>query len=198
MKAVAKKAPTPISVGAKTIKRGLGRLVATLAPRQAGAHKLPLGRLHAGPVVLRCALGGGGIKRDKREGDHATPAGAFRLLSGFYRADGVFRKAAPLPMRPIRKSDGWCDDPTSGLYNRPVAAPCNWRHEKLWRQDHLYDIVIVLDYNIRPRRKNRGSAIFLHCSRADFTPTEGCIALRPDDLRRLLPRLSRNAFLTVR
>jgi L,D-peptidoglycan transpeptidase YkuD (ErfK/YbiS/YcfS/YnhG family) len=101
-------------------------------------------------------------------------------------------------MRPVSPSDGWCDDPRSALYNRRVALPCRASHEKLWRADRLYDLVIVLDYNLHPRRKNRGSAIFLHCARPDFAPTSGCIALLPDDLRRLLPRLARKAVLTVR
>jgi L,D-peptidoglycan transpeptidase YkuD (ErfK/YbiS/YcfS/YnhG family) len=100
-------------------------------------------------------------------------------------------------LRPLRQSDGWCDDPTSALYNRLVALPCRPSHEKLWRADRHYDVLIVLDYNIQPRRKTRGSAIFLHCARPDLAPTEGCVALAPEDLRRLLPRLSRKTILTV-
>ncbi|WOJ89182.1 L,D-transpeptidase family protein [Methylocapsa polymorpha] len=156
------------------------------------------GRLRAGPVVIRCAIGAGRIGRDKREGDHATPTGEFRLFFGLYRADRMPRNATLLPMRPVRPHDGWCDDPDSSGYNRPVRLPCKASHEKLWRDDHLYDVVIVLDYNIFPRRKSRGSAIFLHCARPDLAPTEGCVALHPDDLRRLLPRLSRKTALTVR
>jgi L,D-peptidoglycan transpeptidase YkuD (ErfK/YbiS/YcfS/YnhG family) len=173
-------------------------MVATCLPRQAEAQQIPLGRFHAGPVVVRCAIGRGGIRRGKREGDHATPGGAFRLLGGFFRPDRVLRKAWVSPMRPVRPGDGWCDDPRSALYNRHVVLPCRASHEKLWRADRIYDHVIVLDYNIHPRRKNRGSAIFLHCARPDFAPTSGCIALRLDDLRRLLPRLARKAMLTVR
>jgi L,D-peptidoglycan transpeptidase YkuD (ErfK/YbiS/YcfS/YnhG family) len=167
-------------------------------PRQAQAFETALGRFHAGPVVVRCALGRSGIRHDKREGDRATPAGAFRLLGGFFRPDRVLRQAWLMPMRRIELGDGWCDDTHTGLYNRRVALPCRANHEKLWREDRLYDLVIVLDYNIHPRRKYRGSAIFLHCARPDFEPTEGCIALRADDLRRLLPRLSRKAVLTIR
>ena len=122
----------------------------------------------------------------------------FALVGGFFRQDRVLRKAWVSPMRPVSPSDGWCDDPRSALYNRRVVLPCRASHEKLWRADRLYDLVIVLDYNIHPRRKNRGSAIFLHCARPDFAPTGGCIALRLGDLRRLLPRLSRKAVLTVR
>lgn len=180
------------------VKRKLRRLIATLVPAQARGQSFRIGRLRADPVVIRCAIGSGLIARDKREGDRATPAGAFRLLFGFYRPDRVARNATLLPMRPLRPNDGWCDDPKSALYNRPVASPCRPSHEKLWRADRLYDVLIVLDYNFQPRRKTRGSAIFLHCARPDLAPTEGCVALRPDDLRRLLPRLSRKTILIVR
>jgi L,D-peptidoglycan transpeptidase YkuD (ErfK/YbiS/YcfS/YnhG family) len=143
-------------------------------------------------------LGRGGVRRDKREGDHASPAGSWRFLLGFYRADRRLARSPGLPMRPIRRDQGWCDDPESPLYNRLVAWPFDRSHENLWRDDDLYDLVIVLDYNIRPRRKQRGSAIFLHCARPGFAPTEGCVALQRDDLRRLLPRLSRKTVLTIR
>jgi L,D-peptidoglycan transpeptidase YkuD (ErfK/YbiS/YcfS/YnhG family) len=187
---VAKKPLKPV------LKRSLRRLTATLAPTQGRARQF--GRLHAGPIVIRCALGGGGIRRDKREGDHATPAGQFRLIAGLYRPGQVLNRSALLPMQQIQSTDGWCDDPDSALYNRPVALPCRQSHENLWRGDSLYDIVIVLNYNLYPRRKNRGSAIFIHCAHPGYTPTEGCVALRKDDLRRLLPRLSRNTVLTIR
>jgi L,D-peptidoglycan transpeptidase YkuD (ErfK/YbiS/YcfS/YnhG family) len=198
MKLVAKKPAKTFARGQGEVKRGLSCLAATRLPRQAQAQEIPLGRFHAGAVVVRCAIGRAGIRQDKREGDRATPGGAFRLLGGFFRPDRVLRKTWVPPMRPAGPRDGWCDDPGSALYNRRVVLPCRARHEQMWRADRLYDLVIVLDYNIHPRRKNRGSAIFLHCARPDFAPTSGCIALRIDDLRRLLPRLSRTAVLTVR
>ncbi|MGH6812942.1 MAG: L,D-transpeptidase family protein [Methylocella sp.] len=198
MKLVAKEPAKYFARGQGEVKRGLSRLVATLLPRESQAREIPLGRFHAGPVVVRCAIGRAGIRQDKREGDRATPGGTFRLLGGFFRPDRVLRKAWVSPMRPVRPSDGWCDDPRSALYNRSVVLPCRASHEKLWRADRLYDLVIILDYNFQPRRKNRGSAIFLHCAPPDFAPTGGCIALRLDDLRRLLPRLAGKAVLTVR
>lgn len=198
MKWVAKKTAKSFPRRPNDVKRGLSWIVATRLPCESQTQEIPLGRFHAGPVVLRCAIGCAAIKQDKREGDHATPAGAFRLLGGFFRQDKISRQAWVSPMHPVSPSDGWCDDPDTPLYNRRVALPCRSSHEKLWRRDRLYDLVIVLDYNIRPRRKNRGSAIFLHCARPDFAPTEGCVALRLDDLRRLLPRLSRKAVLTIR
>ncbi|TPV97526.1 MAG: hypothetical protein USCAAHI_03052 [Beijerinckiaceae bacterium] len=198
MKRVAKKQTNSFAREKGEVKRGLSHLVTTRMPCQAEAQQVPLGRFHAGPLVFRCALGLAGIRHGKREGDHATPAGDFRLLAGFFRADRVSRKAWPWPMRLIRPSDGWCDDPRCAAYNRRVTLPCRASHEKLWRTDRLYDLVVVLDYNIHPCRKNRGSAIFLHCARPGFAPTEGCVALRPDDLRRLLPRLAKKVVLTIR
>jgi L,D-peptidoglycan transpeptidase YkuD (ErfK/YbiS/YcfS/YnhG family) len=198
MKFVAKKSTKAFARGNGEVKRGLSRIVASSLPRLAQTQQPAQGRLRAGPLVIRCALGRAGISHAKRECDHASPFGNFRLLYGFFRAGAILRKPWPLPMRPLRPGDGWCDDPESGVYNRRVTLPCRVGHEKLWRADHLYDLVIVLDYNIRPRRKNRGSAIFLHCAQPNFAPTEGCIALCPDDLRRLLPRLAKRAVLTIR
>ncbi|MCI0599441.1 MAG: L,D-transpeptidase family protein [Beijerinckiaceae bacterium] len=194
----AKKPPNPPARDQFLAKRGLNRLVATRLPRQGQAQETPIGRIHAGPVVLRCALGRAGISHSKREGDQATPAGEFCLLGGFFRPGRAPRQAWARPMAPVKPSDGWCDDPESACYNRRVVLPCHVSHEKLWRRDHLYDLVAVLSYNIHPRHKYRGSAIFLHCAQPDFAPTRGCVALRFDDLRRLLPRLSRKAVLIVR
>lgn len=150
-------------------------------------------RLHAGALVLPCAIGRSGIVRAKREGDGATPAGGHRLLY-FY-----LRRSTPLLIswRPTRRDDLWCDDPRSFLYNRPLRAPTRLNHEELWRMDKLYDVVGVMDYNIRPTRRGRGSAIFFHLATDDLGPTAGCVALRPADMRRLLPRLARGAAIVV-
>ncbi|MCX7898758.1 MAG: L,D-transpeptidase family protein [Methylocystis sp.] len=143
------------------------------------------GRLIAGPLVLPCALGRAGITRKKREGDGATPAGRWRLLY-FY-----LRKPAPLrmPWRLTRRDDVWCDDVRSFLYNRPLKTPSRPSHEEMWRKDRLYDAVGVMDYNIRPRVRGRGSAIFFHIATEDMSPTAGCVALRERDMRRLAGRL---------
>src|ERR1700724_3344603 len=143
MKLVAKKPAKSFARGQREVKRGLSRLGATRLPRQAQAQEIPLGRFHAGPVVVRCAIGRGGIRQDKREGDRATPGGAIRLLGGFFRSDKVLRKAWVSPMRPAGADYGWCDDPESALYNRCVVLPCRASHEKLRRTDRLYDFVII-------------------------------------------------------
>ena len=155
------------------------------------------GRFFAGATSFPCAIGAASVKQRKKEGDLASPAGQFRLLGGFFRPTGR-RPVAPWPLRPIRKTDGWCDDPRSPAYNRLLRLPNYYSYEKLWRNDGLYDLVLVLDYNLWPQRKRGGSAIFLHCARTDFAPTAGCIALRQEDLRKLLPRLAENVVLAVK
>lgn len=172
-------------------------LLTRLAVRTSNARSAT-GRLHAGAVVLKCALGRAGVRRTKREGDGATPAGAFALLSLSFRADRNRALRCRLPRRAIRPGDGWCDDPISPVYNRPVRLPVRAGAEEMWRADELYDIVVVLDYNLAPRRKGTGSAIFFHCARPDFAPTAGCVAISPGDMRRLLPRLSRRVVMDIR
>ncbi len=147
------------------------------------------GRLVAGPLVLPCALGRSGPTRAKREGDGATPVGTFRLLQAFYRADHGSRPRTGLRLRPIGPRDGWCDDPADRRYNRLVPLPCAASHEEMWRQDHLYDLVIDIAWNRGPVVRGRGSAIFLHLARPGFKPTEGCVAIEPQKARRLLERI---------
>jgi L,D-peptidoglycan transpeptidase YkuD (ErfK/YbiS/YcfS/YnhG family) len=144
------------------------------------------GHLRCGALVLPCALGRGGITQRKREGDGATPAGRHRLLSLIVRRDRLPGPHSPLPARHLRVDDGWCEDPRHGRYNRPIRLPSPAGTDAMWREDHLYDIVGVLDWNMKPRVSGRGSAIFLHLCRPGFAPTAGCIALRGPDLRRLL------------
>jgi L,D-peptidoglycan transpeptidase YkuD (ErfK/YbiS/YcfS/YnhG family) len=156
------------------------------------------GRLIVGTLTLRCALGRAGLTCDKREGDGATPKGRPRLLYAFVRPGRFSRAALLAPTRQTRKDDIWCDDPKSFLYNRHLRGPTRLSHEDLWRSDRLYDFVGVLDHNIRPAMRGRGSAIFFHVATEDLAPTAGCVALRARDLARLLPRLARRATLDIR
>ena len=160
---------------------------------------LPGGRafLRAGSLFLRCALGRGGITFLKREGDGATPAGRYRLLQLYYRHDRRARPPAPVPLGALRPDQGWCEAPRHGAYNRPLRLPSSAGHETMWRDDHLYDVVGVLDWNVVPRASYRGSAIFLHLARPGYTPTEGCVALVPHDLSRLLASAGRNPEFRV-
>ena len=146
---------------------------------------------------MPCALGRGGVRVRKREGDGATPAGTWALREMLWRADRGRRPATGLPARPIRGRDGWCDAPADRNYNRSVRHPYPASAERLWRDDGLYDVVVVLDYNSRPRVRGRGSAIFLHVARSDWAPTEGCIAMAEPDLRRLLARMARGTRIMI-
>lgn len=145
-----------------------------------------------------CALGKGGCRWDKREGDGATPIGAFALKRCAYRPDRMRRPLTALPTRPILPTDGWSDDPTRPeTYNRPVRLPYGGSHERLWRDDGLYDLIVVVAHNDAPPVPGIGSAIFLHVARPDFSPTEGCVALARPVLAALLPRLTPATLLTV-
>lgn len=191
------------AIGRHLVDRLVVRRAARL-PGDAG----PRGLVRAGALVLPCALGRTGILRGKREGDRGTPAGRMRLVEGSYRPDRLARPRCRVPLRPMRRDDGWCDDPASAAYNRAGRLPIAASHEAMWRADGLYDVVFVLDWNLAPRRAGRGSAIFLHCAKwsgqeagtgfaARLKPTLGCVALRPGDMRRLLPRLKRRVELLV-
>lgn len=157
----------------------------------------PAGRLVAGGMTLRCALGRSGVGRAKREGDGRTPAALLRPVAVYYRPDRLARPRSLLPVAPLSPDDGWCDDPADRAYNRPVRLPYPGRHERLWREDRLYDLIVVLDWNLDHPRRGRGSAIFLHGAAPGLQPTEGCIALVPADLRRLLPRLAPGTGIAV-
>ena len=143
------------------------------------------------------ALGRTGIVRRKREGDGHTPAGRFRLLSVLYRPDRGPRPQTAIPVTALTPDMGWCDDPADRAYNRPVKLPHPGRHERLWRDDHLYDLIVVVDFNMHPVVRDKGSAIFLHLARDNFGPTEGCVAMAPQAMRRLLRHLTTNTIVDI-
>ncbi|MBC2883855.1 L,D-transpeptidase [Ochrobactrum sp. CM-21-5] len=155
------------------------------------------GLLAVGNLVLECALGKGGISAFKREGDGATPLARMRLLYGYRRGDKGSLPSSPLPFGRIRPLDGWCDAPGNPNYNRPVRLPCKVSHEMMWRRDDLYDVCLVMDWNITLRRRGCGSAIFFHLARPGYQPTEGCIALKRADMARLLPHLTDRTVIRV-
>ncbi len=172
------------------------------APRHLRVRRRPgaaphLGLLTIAGLTLPCALGRSGLTRFKREGDGATPVGRFELLFGHWRADRSLPPRGPLALTPIRPDDGWCDDPSDGRYNRPVRLPCGASHETMRRDDGVYDLVIVLDANVRRRVIGRGSAIFFHLARDGFAPTAGCVALAPADMRRVLARLGPRPVMVI-
>ena len=156
------------------------------------------GWLIAGPLAVPVALGRGGIRANKREGDGGTPRGRFKLRRLWWRADRTPRPRTGLPVRPIRPDDGWCEDPSDRAYNRPVRVPQGSPAHRLWRADRLYDFLIEIDHNTRPRIAGRGSAVFVHVARRGFAPTAGCVALQAPTLRRLLARLGPRTRLDIR
>lgn len=155
------------------------------------------GWLVAGPLALPVALGRGGIKADKREGDGGTPRGAFRLKRLWWRADRAPRPRTLLPVRRIRSDDGWCENPADRRYNQPVRLPPGDPGDRLWRADKLYDLIVELDHNTRPRIAGRGSAVFIHVARPGLTPTAGCIALSAPALRRLIARIRPDTQIVI-
>ena len=155
------------------------------------------GWLAAGPWTLPVALGRSGIKANKREGDGATPRGTFRPVRLWWRADRHPRPPTRLPVRRIGADDGWCEDPADRRYNRPLKLAPAGTADRLKRSDALYDYIVELDHNTRPRVAGRGSAVFIHAARPGFAPTAGCIALKLKTLRRLLARLGPQTCIMV-
>ena len=147
------------------------------------------GLLIAGPLAIPVSLGRGGIRVDKREGDGGTPRGLFKLRRLWWRADRAPRPRTSLPVRPIRQNDAWSEDPSDARYNHPFRRGPDESGDRLWRSDHLYDLIIEIDHNTRPRVARRGSAVFVHLAREGFAPTAGCIGLKKDALTRLLARV---------
>ena len=148
----------------------------------------PDNRLVIGALEMRCALGAAGVTRAKREGDKATPAGRFPLRRVLYRPDRTAPPGTALPVAAMKPEDGWCDAPGDPRYNAPVTLPYAASHERLWREDGVYDIVVVLGYNDDPPVAGKGSAIFMHVARPGYAPTEGCVALALPDLKAVLAR----------
>lgn len=146
---------------------------------------------------LPSVLGRGGIKLDKREGDGATPVGCFPLRRVLWRADRLPMPRTGLPLQAIEPDDGWCDDPADPAYNRPVKRPYAASHEALWREDGVYDVIVVMGHNDDPVAPGLGSAVFFHVARPDRSPTEGCVALPLDDLLRVLAVCGPESSLTV-
>ena len=172
--------------------KSLSRLVVRSAP-------LDVRRaiLQAGSLRIPAAIGRSGRTSRKREGDGATPIATMPLRFVYHRGDRMTFLRTPMPLLRIRETMLWCDAPDHPSYNRPVKAPFQASHEKLMRQDRLYDVCVVMDWNMRMRKRGCGSAIFFHIARPDFAPTEGCVAISPRDLQRLMPHLDRRTRLQV-
>ncbi len=155
------------------------------------------GWLTAGGRTVPVALGRGGIKANKREGDGATPKGTFRPRQLWWRADRHPRPQTFLPIRAIGPEDAWCEDPASRHYNRPVRRDRDRDGDRLRRDDHLYDFIVEIDHNSTPRIRGRGSAVFLHLARGNFGPTAGCVSMTRSAMLRLLRRLGPGTKIVI-
>jgi L,D-peptidoglycan transpeptidase YkuD (ErfK/YbiS/YcfS/YnhG family) len=156
------------------------------------------GVLRAGQLAWPVALGRGGILANKREGDGGTPRGTFCPIRLWWRGDRHPRPFTALPVRPITALDGWCEDPSDRRYNRPIKVPAGKPGDRLRRQDHLYDFIIEIDHNTRPRVVSRGSAVFLHLARPGLAPTAGCVAMPRGRMRQLLQILGPRTRINIR
>jgi L,D-peptidoglycan transpeptidase YkuD (ErfK/YbiS/YcfS/YnhG family) len=166
----------------------------SVRPHGALAHS---GRITAGNIVLPCALGRSGVTEAKQEGDGASPAGTWPMRRVLFRPDRIDRPATTLPVHAISPADGWCDDPADPRYNRPVRLPYGASAESLWRDDELYDVVVVLGYNDDPPGPGLGSAIFFHLATPEFAPTAGCVAVHRPAMVRLLARCGPDTKLEI-
>ncbi|MGC2319557.1 MAG: L,D-transpeptidase family protein [Bradyrhizobium sp.] len=155
------------------------------------------GWLTAGGQTVPVALGRGGVKANKREGDGGTPRGTFRPLQLWWRADRHPRPRTFLPVRAIGPHDAWCEDPLSRHYNQPVRLDRDRGGDRLKRDDHLYDFVVEIDHNSSPRIAGRGSAVFLHLARENFSPTAGCVSMTKSAMLQLLQRLGPDTRIVI-
>jgi L,D-peptidoglycan transpeptidase YkuD (ErfK/YbiS/YcfS/YnhG family) len=155
------------------------------------------GWLTAGGQTIKVALGRGGIRANKHEGDGGTPQGTFRPRRLWWRADRHPRPSTFLPVRAITPEDAWCEDGASRHYNQPLRLSAKDGGDRLRRDDHLYDFIIEIDHNTKPRIAGRGSAVFLHLARKDFSPTAGCVSMTRSAMLRLIKRLGPETKIVI-
>tara|TARA_B100001059_G_C17252104_1_gene294810 strand:- start:7 stop:498 length:492 start_codon:yes stop_codon:yes gene_type:complete len=142
-----------------------------------------------GDYRAKCAVGKRGIKIKKKEGDLITPKGTYNLSRLLYRKDRVKNLKSSFKKNVINKNMGWCDDPNSKDYNKQIKLPFKYSHEKLYIKENIYDIILVLNYNMQPIKKNKGSAIFIHVAKRGFKPTKGCVAIKKNELRKIVKKI---------
>jgi L,D-peptidoglycan transpeptidase YkuD (ErfK/YbiS/YcfS/YnhG family) len=146
---------------------------------------------------FKCALGKSGIRDKTKEGDNITPKGTFNVIKIYYRGDRVKKLSSKFKLIKITKKMGWCDDPKSKKYNQPIKLPTKYSHEILYRRENIYDLILVLNYNMKPTIKNKGSAIFIHIAKKNYKKTAGCIALKKVDLINLVKEIKRNTKVHI-
>ncbi len=145
----------------------------------------------------KCSIGYNGLSKDKAEGDGCTPVGTFKLNKIMYRPDKINNFKSNLETEIIEKKDGWCDDINSELYNQKIIFSYELSAENLYRDDDLYDLICIIDYNLNPIIKGKGSAIFLHVASSDYSPTHGCVAIKKDGLIEIAKKLNRDSSIQI-
>ena len=148
-------------------------------------------------LKFKCALGKSGIGNKKIEGDNITPKGNFKIIKIYYRKDRLKKLSSKFTLTEITKNMGWCDDPKSKKYNQLIKLPTKYSHEILYRRDNIYDLILVLNYNMKPTIKNKGSAIFIHVAKKNYKKTAGCIALKKADLIYLVRKINKNTKVHI-
>ena len=148
-------------------------------------------------LKFKCALGKAGIGYKKVEGDNITPNGVFRIVKIYYRKDRVKKLSSKFKLIKINEKMAWCDDPKSRKYNQLIKLPTKYSHEILYRRDNIYDLILVLNYNMRPIIKNKGSAIFIHVAKTNYKKTAGCIALKKANLIYLVREITKNTKVII-
>ena len=148
-------------------------------------------------LKFKCALGKSGIGNKKIEGDNITPKGTFVIVKIYYRSDRIKKISSKYKLIKIIKTMGWCDDPKSRKYNQPIKLPSKYSHEILYRRDDIYDLILILNYNMKPTIKNKGSAIFIHVTKKNYKKTAGCIALKKADLQYLVKEIKKNTKVII-
>ena len=146
---------------------------------------------------FKCALGKNGIKKKIKEGDNITPKGTFKIKTIYYRKDKLKKISTSIKIEKIKKNMGWCDDPRSATYNKLINLPNKYSYERLYRKDNIYDLIIVLNYNMSPVIKNKGSAIFIHVANNNYNPTRGCVALSKIDLLKILNKINKRTKIKI-
>ena len=146
---------------------------------------------------FRCALGKAGIGKKKKEGDNITPLGLYKIVKIYYRKDRIKKISSKFKLIKITKNIGWCDDPNSEKYNQIINLPTKYSYEKLYRKDNVYDLILVLNYNMNPVIKNKGSAIFIHVAKREYQLTQGCIALKKGNLLKLISKINKNIKIKI-
>ena len=147
-------------------------------------------------LKVKCAIGKKGIGYKKKEGDFVTPRGEFKIKYILYRKDRV-KFTTKLKKKVIKKNMGWCDDPKSKYYNKLIKLPFIYKHEKLYKKENIYDIILVLNYNMSPIKKNKGSAIFIHVAKNNFRKTEGCVAIKKVKLIKIIKEINSNTKVKI-